>query len=102
MTEATGNRIRLAKLLAQRGVAARRKAEELIAEGAVTVNGKIAEGVTFVDPERDIVRVKGKALPWAPKKAYYLVYKPAGYLTSRGNLRGRRSVFDLCEGLPVR
>ena len=102
MSEATGNRIRLAKLLAQRGVAARRKAEELIAEGAVTVNGEVAEGVTFVDLERDVVLVLGKPLPGAPEKAYYLLYKPAGYLTSRGGLRGRRSVFELCEGLPAR
>ena len=95
-------RIRLAKLLAQRGVAARRKAEELIAGGAVTVNGEIAEVVTFVDPERDVVLVRGKPLPGAPGKAYYLLYKPAGYITSRGELRERKSVFDLCGGLPVR
>ncbi|HSP55544.1 MAG TPA: S4 domain-containing protein, partial [Dehalococcoidia bacterium] len=55
-------RVRLAKLLAQRGVAARRKAEELIAQGAVTVNGKVAEVVTFVDPERDVIKVRGKPL----------------------------------------
>ena len=76
--------MRLAKLLAQRGVAARRKAEELIAEGAVTVNGRIAEVVTFVDPERDVVLVRGKPLPGTPGNAYYLMYKPAGYITSRG------------------
>jgi len=95
-------RIRLAKLLAQRGVAARRKAEELIAQGGVTVNGEVAGVVTLVDPERDVVLVHGKPLPKAPRKAYYLLYKPAGYLTSRGGLRGRKSVFDLCRDLPVR
>jgi pseudouridine synthase len=94
--------MRLAKLLAQRGVAARRKAEELIAEGAVTVNGAVAEVVTFVDPERDVVLVRGKPLPGVTAKAYYVMYKPAGYLTSRGGLRGRRSIFDLCGSLPVR
>ena len=94
--------VRLAKLLAQRGVAARRKAEELIAEGAVTVNGRIAEVVTFVDPERDVVLVRGKPLPGTPGNAYYLMYKPAGYITSRGELRGRKSIFDLCGDLPVR
>jgi pseudouridine synthase len=94
--------IRLAKLLAQRGVAARRKAEELIAEGAVTVNGKVAELVTFVDPAHDVVLVHGKPLPEAQGKAYYLMYKPAGYITSRGELRGRKSVIELCGDLPVR
>lgn len=102
MSEDTGKHIRLAKLLAQRGVAARRKAEELIAEGAVTVNGEMAAVVTFVDPERDVVLVRGRPLPGAPGKAYYLMYKPAGYLASRGGLRERRGIFDLCEGLPVR
>lgn len=102
MSETPAPRIRLAKLLAQRGVAARRKAEELIAEGAVTVNGEVAEVVTFVDPERDVVLVRGEPLPGAPDKAYYLMYKPAGYITSRGELRGRKSVIDLCGDLPVR
>ena len=95
-------RVRLAKLLAQRGVAARRKAEELIAQGAVTVNGKVAEVVTFVDPERDVIKVRGKPLARPPVTSYYLMYKPAGYLTSRGGLRGRRSIFDLCSDLGVR
>lgn len=102
MNEPTGARVRLAKLLAQRGVAARRKAEELIEQGVVTVNGEVAGVVTFVDPERDVVKVRGKPLTGAPEKAYYLMYKPAGYLTSRGPMRGRRSVFDLCQDLPVR
>jgi pseudouridine synthase len=74
----------------------------LIAEGAVTVNGEVAEVVTFVDPERDLVLVRGMPLPGAAAKAYYLMYKPAGYLTSRAGLRGRRSIFDLCQDVPVR
>ena len=73
MNGTSAPRIRLAKLLAQRGVAARRKAEELIAGGAVTVNGEIAEVVTFVDPERDVVLVRVKPLPGAPGKANYLL-----------------------------
>ena len=51
--------IRLAKLMARRGVASRREAEELIAAGLVTVNGKVAEVVTFVDPERDVITLRG-------------------------------------------
>ncbi len=97
-----GGRIRLAKLLAQRGVAARRKAEELIAEGAVTVNGETAAVVTLVDPERDVIMVRGEPLPAAAARAYYAMNKPAGFITGRDDPWGRKSVLDLCRGLPVR
>ena len=102
MTENGRPRMRLAKLLAQRGVAARRKAEELIAEGAVTVNGEKVPVVTLVDPERDVIEVRGKAIPAASPHVYYLLNKPAGYITSRGDPQGRASVLDLCQDLPTR
>jgi pseudouridine synthase len=102
MTDAYRPRIRLAKLLAQRGVAARRKAEELIAAGAVTVNGEVAPMVTLVDPERDVIEVLGKRLPAARPHAYYLLNKPKGYITGRRDPQGRASVLDLCRDLPVR
>jgi 23S rRNA pseudouridine2605 synthase len=94
--------MRLAKLLAQRGIAARRKAEELIAAGEVTVNGQIVPVVTLVDPEKDIVTVHGKPLPPARTPRYYLLNKPSGYITGRKDQSGRRSVLDLCRELPVR
>jgi pseudouridine synthase len=102
MTEIDPPRIRLAKLLAQRGVAARRKAEDLIAEGAVTVNGEKVPVVTLVDPERDAIEVRGKPLPAASPHVYYLLHKPAGYITSRSDPQGRASVLDLCQDLPAR
>ena len=94
--------VRLAKLLAQRGVAARRKAEELIAAGRVLVNGEVAEVVTFVDPERDEIEVDGRKLPGAPEKSYYVLYKPPGYITTRSDPQGRKSVLELTTQLPVR
>lgn len=94
--------IRLSKLLAARGVASRREAEELIAEGRVTVNGEAVREVVPVDPEVDRIRVDGRPLPPEPAKAYYLLYKPRGYITGRDDPQGRRSVFDLLEGLPIR
>lgn len=94
--------MRLAKLLAQRGVAARRKAEELIAAGEVTVNGQTVPVVTLVDPEKDVVTVRGEPLPPAPAPRYYLLNKPAGYITGRKDQAGRRSVLDMCRDLPVR
>jgi 23S rRNA pseudouridine2605 synthase len=102
MTEIDPPRIRLAKLLAQRGVAARRKAEDLIAEGAVTVNGEKVPVVTLVDPERDAIEVRGEPLPAASPHVYYLLHKPAGYITSRSDPQGRASVLDLCQDLPAR
>ncbi len=102
MTDTEPKRMRLAKLLAQRGIAARRKAEELIAEGAVTVNGEVVPVVTLVDPDRDVIEVRGKPLPPASPHVYYLMNKPAGYITGRRDPQGRASVLDLCEGLPAR
>jgi pseudouridine synthase len=100
--EKGGRRIRLAKLLAQRGVAARRKAEELIAEGAVTVNGERVPVLTFVDPDSDVIEVGGERLHAAPPLVYYLLNKPTGYITGRRDPQGRPSVLDLCAILPVR
>lgn len=86
--------IRLAKLLAQRGVASRREAERLIAEGEVTVNGQVASGVVLVDPERDRVRIGGRPLPPEPQRVYYVLYKPRGCITTRDDPDGRPTVFD--------
>ncbi|HUF54065.1 MAG TPA: pseudouridine synthase [Dehalococcoidia bacterium] len=94
--------MRLAKLIAQRGIASRRKAEELIAEGRVTVNGEMALITTPVDPEADVVEINGQRLPKEPAKAYYLLNKPGGYITGRGDTRGRQTVLDLVKELPVR
>ncbi len=102
MTDDAPQGIRLAKLMARRGVASRREAEELIAAGLVTVNGKVAEVVTFVDPERDIITLRGERLPDEPGRAYYVMYKPRGYITGREDPQGRRSVLDLVAHLPVR
>jgi 23S rRNA pseudouridine2605 synthase/16S rRNA pseudouridine516 synthase len=102
MTDDTSGKMRLAKLIAQRGVASRRAAEDLIKAGVVKVNGQIAQVTTPVHPEDDIVEVQGKRLPGEPKKAYYVLNKPRGYITTRDDPRGRPSVLDLVKHLPVR
>ncbi len=94
--------MRLAKLIAQRGMASRRKAEEMIAAGEVTVNGEVAVVTTPVDPEADAVTVRGRPLPDAPARAYYLLNKPRGYITGRRDTRGRETVLDLVQHLRVR
>jgi len=102
VTDDTANKMRLAKVIAQRGIASRRAAETLITAGLVTVNGEVAGVVTFVDPETDVIEVRGKRLPAPPRKSYYVLNKPRGYITTRSDPQGRPSVHDLFKHLPVR
>lgn len=95
-------KMRLAKLLQQRGIASRRAAEDLIRSGVVIVNGEVALVTTPVDPENDVVQVHGQRLPAPQKKAYYVLNKPRGYITTRSDPQGRPSVLDLVKQLPVR
>lgn len=99
---APGEGERLAKLLARRGVASRRKAEELIALGQVTVNGEVATGAVPVDARKDRILVDGRPLPAEPELVYYLMYKPRGTITGRDDPKGRPSVLDLMEDIDVR
>ncbi len=90
---------RLQKILAARGIASRRAAEKLIDEGRVTVNGRVAGLGDKADPAQDEIRLDGKPLP-PPSltHTYLLLYKPAGYITSVSDPRGRRTVLDLVRG----
>ena len=95
--------VRLHKLLAQAGVASRRAAERLIAEGRVRVNGvAVVEPGAHADPEQDHIEVDGRPLPASEPKRYVLLHKPRGYLTTREDPRGRPRVFDLVPELGVR
>ena len=93
---------RLQKILAHAGIASRRKAEEMIQQGRVTVNGQIVTQLgTKVDPARDDIRVDGERLKIAPRHVYVLLNKPAGVLSVMVDERGRRSLGDLVSA-PVR
>jgi 23S rRNA pseudouridine2605 synthase len=100
--EDEGGKVRLAKLIASRGLASRREAEGWIAEGRVRVNGQVVDRPVPVDPEHDDVRVDGKALPPEPRKVYYLMFKPKGCITGRDDPEGRKSVLDLLGDLAER
>ena len=91
---------RLQKLLSQAGVASRRAAEKLIAGGRVSVNGKtvLTMGVK-VDPTKDEIRVDGRRIKGASRLRYILLYKPAGYVTTRSDPQRRRTVLDLLAGV---
>jgi 23S rRNA pseudouridine2605 synthase len=86
---------RLQKVLAARGVASRRAAEELIVEGRVRVDGQVARELgTKVDPQRAEIRLDGKVLS-RPRPRYFVLNKPRGYLTTASDPEGRRTVYDL-------
>jgi 23S rRNA pseudouridine2605 synthase len=86
---------RLQKILARAGVASRRKAEELIREGLVTVNGKIAEIGEKADPARDAIKVDGKRIQPSQEHRYLLLNKPKGYMSTLSDPEGRPTVIDL-------
>ena len=92
--------LRLQKILSQAGVASRRAAERLIAEGRVTINGRtVSEMGTKADPEADDIRVDGRRVKSAERRRYILLYKPAGYVTTRSDPQRRRTVVDLLAGI---
>ena len=94
--------MRLQKYMAACGVASRRKAEEMIAEGHVTVNGvKITEMGTQVE-EGDEVRVDGQVIRPEAEKRYVMYHKPAGEVTTVSDPEGRRCVLDHFRDYPVR
>ncbi len=94
---------RLQKIISAAGIASRRKAEELIKNGLVSVNGQvITELGSKADPERDHVRVNGKLLHGAERHVYLLMNKPKGYVTTLSDPEGRPTVLDLLRGVGTR
>ena len=88
---------RLQKLIARAGLASRRRAEELVAAGRVTVNGTVASLGESADPKRDRIEVDGRPLAAASAPLYLAVHKPRGFLSSAHDERGRRSVVSLVD-----
>lgn len=93
---------RLQKIIAEMGIASRRKAEELIMEGRVTVNGKIASIGMKADPSRDHIKVDRKLLVNPEKKIYLIFNKPRGVVTSLNDPEGRPTVHDFLRGIRER
>lgn len=86
---------RVQKILARAGVASRRKVEELIAEGRVTVNGRVATLGDKADPESDHIKVDGKRIEPRTQFHYLVMNKPPGVMSTRNDPEGRPSVLDL-------
>lgn len=100
--EVTSEMERLQKVLAQAGVASRRKCEELIQQGRVEVNDlKVTELGTKVDPRVDLIKVDGRAVK-AQNHIYLLFNKPKGVITSVSDPKGRKVVTDFLKDVRER
>jgi len=94
---------RLQKILAAAGLASRRKAEELIAAGVVSVNGEIVtEPGSKADPRVDEIRVDGKLLRGPERHVYIALYKPKGHMTTVSDPEGRPTIMDLLKNVDER
>jgi 23S rRNA pseudouridine2605 synthase len=95
--------VRLQKLLAQSGVASRRKCEELMLAGLVVVDGEVVTRLgTKVDPTAAVIRVDGKRLPPISPHVYLVVNKPRGVVSTMSDPEGRRTLSDLVADRPER
>ena len=95
-------RERLQKIIAASGLMARRKAEEAIEAGRVTVNGLPAHIGDSADPEIDAILVDGRALPSVARMLTIMLHKPRGVVTTLHDEKGRRDVSELISEIPER
>ena len=93
---------RLQKILASRGVCSRRKAEELLNAGRVSVNGNVAHLGESADPEIDEIQLDGKALPSKSEYVYIMLNKPRGFVTTLSDEKGRKNAAQLVADCGVR
>ena len=90
--------LRLQRVMADAGVAARRECEELVLSGAVTVNGKVIDRLpAWVDPSADKIEVYGRPLRRAEKHVYIVLFKPRGTVCTNSDPEGRPRAIDLVE-----
>lgn len=92
--------MRIQRALARAGVLSRRKAEELVANGRVRVNGALAQVGQTVDPDRDVITVDGDRVAAPAPLEWFVLHKPAGVITTRHDPEGRQTVFDFVPKRP--
>lgn len=92
--------MRINKFLAQCGVASRRKCEEYILNGDITINGEVITNLsTTIDPDSDQIFYRGKPLQLPDNFSYYILNKPKNYLVTTEDTFGREIVFSLLNGI---
>ena len=98
------DKIRIQKIIAEAGIASRRKAEELIIRGAVTINGRRAQLGDKADPAKDKLVVAGRTITVRKdnKKYYIMLHKPRGFITTMSDEGGRKCVAELVDEIPAR
>lgn len=94
--------MRLNKYIASAGICSRRKADELIENGNVKVNGAVVKTMGWQVEEDDVVEANGRVIETANKKIYVVVNKPLGYITSMQDEKDRDTVADLVADIPQR
>jgi 23S rRNA pseudouridine2605 synthase len=94
---------RLQKIIARAGFASRRRAEEMIRSGLITVNGSVVTELgTKADPSRDHIKVAGKLLRLESERVYLMLHKPTEVVSTLSDPEGRLSLRDLLYGIPER
>lgn len=86
---------RLQKIISAAGIASRRASENMIGEGRVMVNGKVATVGMSADPDVDTILVDGEPISISARRRYIILHKPKGYVTTMKDERGRPTVADL-------
>ncbi len=93
----------LQKYLSMCGIASRRKSQELISQGKVKINGRVAELGSRVIAGKDTVIVSGKKVSYDSSEKYYIMLnKPRGYITTMSDEKGRKCTADLVKDIPAR
>ena len=93
---------RIQKIISARGVASRRAAEQMIVEGRISINGRIATLGQTADPDADEILVDGKPIPTGTGPVYIMLHKPRGFVTTLSDEQGRRTAAELVADCGVR
>jgi len=93
---------RIQKILSERGVCSRRRAEVYITEGRVSVNGRLAKLGDTADGDLDEILLDGKPIPSIQKPVYIMLYKPRGYVTTLSDEKGRKNAAELVADCGIR
>ncbi|MBR7143292.1 MAG: rRNA pseudouridine synthase [Clostridia bacterium] len=96
------NIMRIQKYMAMCGVASRRAAEAMIADGRVRINGRVAQIGCSVDYRRDVVELDGKRIRLEEEKVYLMLNKPRGYVATMSDEQGRKCVAELVADVGAR